>query len=161
MCWHTGCIASSDGACHSWCSWTSLVAYPWSKPLNESTDALVVGAKCSGLTSISQMLISGSFWTVSCKLLYLLYAFCCFLCSRHSKVKQCFQWETLSNLKRQLLMNYCNNLTTISISVFTRTCWSSWVLGYMCVFVCVCHFSGYLIIKITAKTEWIVLLVYK
>lgn len=58
-------------------------------------------------------------------------------------------------------MNYCNNLTTIFISVFTRTCWSSWVLGYMCVFVCVCHFSGYLIIKITAKTECIVLLVYK
>lgn len=86
------------------------------------------------------MLISGSFWTVSCKLLYLLYAFCCFLCSLHSKVKQCFQWETLSNLKRQLLMNYCNNLTTISISVFTRTCWSSWVLGYMCVFVCVSFF---------------------
>lgn len=97
------------------------------------------------------MLISGSFWTVSCKLLYLLYAFCCFLCSLHSKVKQCFQWETLSNLKRQPLMNYCNNLTTIFISVFTRTCWSSWFLGYMCVFVCVCHFSGYLIIKLQQR----------
>lgn len=118
----------------------SLWGTNWSKPLNESTDALAVGAKCSGLTSISQMLISGSFWTVSCKLLYLLYAFCCFLCSLHSKVKQCFQWETLSNLKRQMLMNYCNNLTTIFICLHQNLLVFMGPGLYVCVCVCVSFF---------------------